>query len=69
MIRADELRLRQVLTNLVGNAVKFTEQGSVTLTAEYVAPELILSVQDTGIGISPDRLDAILRLLHRPMHQ
>ena len=59
MIRADELRLRQVLTNLVGNAVKFTEQGSVTLTADYVAPELILSVQDTGIGISPDRLDAI----------
>lgn len=59
LIRADELRLRQVLTNLVGNAVKFTEQGSVTLTAEYVAPELILSVQDTGIGISPDRLDAI----------
>ena len=59
LIHADDLRLRQVLTNLLGNAVKFTERGSVTLTADYVAPDLILSIQDSGIGISADRIDAI----------
>ena len=56
LLRADELRLRQVLLNLIANAVKFTPSGgSVTLGAE-VAPEgdLVLRVSDTGIGIGPD---------------
>ncbi|CAA9280534.1 MAG: Exonuclease SbcC [uncultured Craurococcus sp.] len=55
LLRADELRLRQVLLNLLANAVKFTPAGgSVTLGAE-VAPEgdLVLRVSDTGIGIAP----------------
>ncbi len=54
MLRADDLRLRQVLLNLLANAVKFTPSGgSVTLGAE-VAPEgdLVLRVSDTGIGIA-----------------
>ena len=54
----DSLRLRQVLTNLVGNAVKFTQQGHVTLrlSVESVGPRevtLRFAVADTGIGISP----------------
>ena len=58
------MRLRQVLTNLVGNAVKFTEAGRVTLEAEVLAESathvrLRLTVRDTGIGIPRDRQAAI----------
>ncbi|HKV11058.1 MAG TPA: ATP-binding protein, partial [Thermoanaerobaculia bacterium] len=57
----DPVKLDQVLTNLVGNAVKFTSEGSVTLALEVRAagPEAVsieFRVSDTGIGIAPDRL-------------
>jgi PAS domain S-box-containing protein len=60
----DPLRLRQVLTNLVGNAIKFTEQGEVEVCVERAAGEsspaaLRFSVRDTGIGIPPDKLATI----------
>ena len=60
----DPLRLRQVITNLIGNAVKFTTKGSVALscrTKGYVtgAVELEFCVADTGIGIKQDKLDVI----------
>ncbi|WP_422295492.1 PAS domain S-box protein [Candidatus Binatus sp.] len=60
----DPLRLRQVLINLVGNAIKFTEQGEVLVSVDRVsAPDdpLILkfSVRDTGIGIAKDKLPAL----------
>ncbi len=59
----DPLRLRQVLVNLLGNAIKFTELGHVVLEVDRApAPasgELIFTVTDTGIGIAPDKLDAI----------
>jgi PAS domain S-box-containing protein len=52
----DELRIRQILTNLIGNAIKFTERGRVQLHVSVAGtagrPELAFSVQDTGIGIS-----------------
>ena len=57
---ADALRLRQVLTNLLGNAVKFTETGEVALRVSAAAgerdapPALDFEVRDTGIGIAPD---------------
>jgi signal transduction histidine kinase/CheY-like chemotaxis protein len=51
----DAARLRQVLLNLAGNAVKFTEAGGVTVTVEPGASnEICFSVRDTGIGIAPD---------------
>ncbi|CAK0773402.1 two-component system, sensor histidine kinase and response regulator [Gammaproteobacteria bacterium] len=59
MLVGDSLRLRQVLTNLVGNAIKFTERGEVVLSVEALATDsdgtdLLFSVRDTGIGIAPE---------------
>jgi len=62
----DETRLRQVLLNLVGNAVKFTETGSIKLTVKKRSNEkdqscldLIISVDDTGIGIPESEVESI----------
>ncbi len=62
----DALRLRQVLINLVGNAIKFTQRGEVALTIENAGNEgrgrlLRFSVRDTGIGIAPEKLDSIFQ--------
>jgi len=58
-LRGDELRVRQVLTNLLDNAIKFTEQGTVTLEVGAEGDQLCIAVSDTGIGIAPERLQAI----------
>ena len=58
-IRADEKRLRQVLINLLGNAVKFTEKGSITFKVGYQEGKLRFQVEDTGIGIAPEQLEEI----------
>ncbi len=61
-IRADEARLVQVLVNLIGNAVKFTDSGSVTVRvqlAEASRRPVRIDVVDTGVGIPTDRLDAV----------
>ena len=64
-IMSDPLRLRQVILNLVGNAVKFTHEGSITLSAVVVSeegdPVLRITVADTGIGIPANRLDAVFQ--------
>jgi len=61
LIQADPTRLRQVLLNLLGNAVKFTEQGSIALSVRpgEEARQLHFCVADTGIGIAGDKLDSI----------
>jgi signal transduction histidine kinase len=53
-ISVDAMRVRQVLLNLLGNAVKFTEEGSVRLEASWADGELRLAVDDTGPGIAPE---------------
>ena len=56
----DEHRFGQILFNLVGNAVKFTEKGSVTVAASYAGTDLEVTVSDTGCGIPPDMLTRVL---------
>jgi signal transduction histidine kinase len=53
VVHGDPLRLRQVLLNLVSNALKFTTEGRVTVRVKRAAASLSFSVEDTGIGISP----------------
>ncbi|MEL6184719.1 MAG: response regulator, partial [Myxococcota bacterium] len=53
-ISVDPTRLRQILLNLVGNAIKFTEDGGVQLNLGYRKGYLEVSVEDTGLGIAPD---------------
>ena len=56
---ADENRLQQILHNLIGNAIKFTDKGAVTVTAVETAQGLKVSVSDTGIGIAKDKFSSI----------
>ncbi|MFZ1029268.1 MAG: ATP-binding protein [Limnoraphis robusta] len=62
-IKADEKKLRQVLINLIGNAIKFTDKGSVTLrvrSQNFQQPNtLIFEVEDTGAGIAPEEIDQL----------
>lgn len=58
-IHADEKRLRQIIINLLGNAVKFTEQGSVVLNVGLQNGKILFQVEDTGIGIASDELKKI----------
>ncbi len=64
---ADEARLRQVLINLIGNALKFTEVGEVVVRLDVDAQgaPLRIQVRDTGIGIPADRLDAIFNVFEQ----
>ena len=59
-IRADESRVRQVLRNLVGNAVKFTDEGSITVRVDAEGSTARrIRVEDTGVGVPPDRIKTI----------
>ncbi|MFP5486593.1 MAG: hybrid sensor histidine kinase/response regulator, partial [Gammaproteobacteria bacterium] len=65
MVRADERRLRQILLNILGNAVKFTVSGSVTLRLRYQREMAFFSIEDTGPGITPDEVGNIFEPFSR----
>jgi signal transduction histidine kinase len=60
-INSDPVRLRQILGNIIGNAIKFTNKGRVIFTVAYQEPNLIFHVIDTGIGISEDQEEKIFK--------
>jgi len=65
-VRGDERKLRQVLINLLGNAVKFTDAGEITLSVKSQGDRrFMFDVRDTGIGISPAALSSIFEPFHQ----
>ena len=62
-IQTDPARFRQIIFNLVGNAIKFTEQGQVTVACRFepsaAKPQLLIDITDSGIGIAAEKIDAI----------
>ena len=58
-VSGDKLKVNQVLINLVGNAIKFTEEGEVKVSVDKQDDMIVFSVSDTGIGIAKDKLDKI----------
>ncbi|MBF0423208.1 MAG: response regulator, partial [Magnetococcales bacterium] len=70
-LKGDPSRLRQVLVNLTGNAIKFTESGTVSLHARQAAgdsPSVRFSVLDTGIGMSPEQMEPLFRPFSQADH-
>ena len=65
LVLADDLLLRQVLINLVGNAIKFTENGTVTVRVLEEDDFVRFEVEDTGEGIDPDSLEEIFVRFHQ----
>jgi len=65
VVRGDEKRLRQILINVVGNAVKFTGEGRVTLRVQHTRDMATFEVEDTGPGISAAELDRVFEPFER----
>jgi signal transduction histidine kinase len=61
----DETRIKQILVNLIGNALKFTSLGSITLRCEYAENKLQMEVSDTGIGLSDEDQKNIFMDFHQ----
>ena len=68
-IKGDRLELRRVITNLIGNAIKFTDTGSVKVLLSQNDSEVIVKVEDTGIGISPQEQQTIFQRYHQGNHR
>lgn len=64
-VRTDEKRLRQILINMLSNAIHYTHQGGVTLSVRYRSQMAFIDVTDTGIGIAPEDLDRIFEPFER----
>jgi len=58
-LESDARKIRQVLINVLGNAIKFTDSGEVSLAVEEVGGEVVFRVADTGMGIAPEHLESV----------
>ena len=61
MVAGDPVRLKQVLTNLIGNAIKFTEQGEVLVQCERREGLLRIRIKDSGIGMSTEEMGRLFK--------
>lgn len=61
LVYADENRLKQIIHNLVGNAVKFTQSGTITISAQIMEGQAIIKVEDTGVGIPQADWEAVFQ--------
>lgn len=68
IILTDSARLKQVLTNLISNALKFTSEGSIEFGYEVIDHSINFRVSDTGIGMAQDKLDLIFERFHQVEH-
>jgi signal transduction histidine kinase len=59
VVETDKTKVKQILLNLLSNAVKFTNRGSVNLGVRRDGDSVVLEVQDTGVGIKAEEMDAI----------
>lgn len=58
-IKTDEIRLRQIMDNLIGNSIKFTSSGAISVEVSVTENMVHFGVSDTGIGIAPDQLSSV----------
>lgn len=65
LVRTDEKRLRQIVINLLSNALRYTNVGQVKLTIKYRNEVALITVEDTGIGIAPEHMEHIFRPFER----
>jgi signal transduction histidine kinase len=68
IMMGDRRRIRQVLLNMVSNAVKFTPEGSVTISAHHKDGEILIAVSDTGVGIPDDQADLVFESFRQAKH-
>ncbi len=68
-INGDRLELRRVLTNIIGNAIKFTDQGKVTVSLTQNQSQVLIQIKDTGIGISPQEQQTVFQRYHQGNHR
>ena len=64
-LQGDRVLLTRLVENLIGNAIKYTNQGSIQVDVRPIGPHVTLSVTDTGIGIPNDKLEAIFQPFNR----
>ncbi|RCJ25724.1 hybrid sensor histidine kinase/response regulator [Nostoc sp. ATCC 43529] len=68
-VMGDRVELRRVLTNIIGNAIKFTDKGSVNIHCDVNLPEVTISIQDTGPGISKQDQAILFERFRQGKHQ
>jgi signal transduction histidine kinase len=64
-IVGDKVRLQQLFTNLIDNAIKYTPEGSIQITIEKDGENAVVQVRDTGIGIPPEEQEKIFKRFYR----
>jgi signal transduction histidine kinase len=70
VVISDPVQLRRIASNLLANAIRYTEQGGVMITARVMDGKLMLEVSDSGVGIAPDHLPHVFKEFYRaPGHE